>query len=163
MLLDSLLRLSDTQALTTTAISNNVWDTGPLGGAVPAANAGRLLGSGEELHLTLACRATFTSGGAPTLTATLESSAAAGLTSPTVHWTSAANIALATLVNGFWIADGIPLPPGDYLRFIGIRYTIATAAYTGGTVDAWIHKGRIDRNRNFGINHTTGFGTVPTV
>ncbi len=143
MLLDSLLQFSDPQALTATAISENVIDLGPLGGAT--ANLIRDIGAGEPLHLSILVTTTLDSSGeAATLTTTLESDSVVGLDdSATVHWTSG-SIVEATLAAGYWIAQGIIIPPGAYERYLGLRYTVGTENFTSGAVKAWLHKGRFD-------------------
>jgi hypothetical protein len=60
----------------------------------------------------------------------------------------------------FRISYAIPIPPGNYSRFLGLRYTIGVAAYTGGTVDAWLTRSRVDR-RVYAAGTTTGVPTLP--
>jgi len=154
MLLDASLQFCDPQALTATAISENVVDLGPLGGAT--ANTIRDIGAGEELHLSILVTTTLDSSGeAATLTATLESDSAVGLdSSATVHWTSG-SIAEASLAAGYWVAKGIPIPPGAYERYLGLRFTVGTENFTSGAVKAWLHKGRFD-DRTYEAGARTG-------
>lgn len=160
MLLDSYLQLCDPQALTATAISENVVDLGPLGSNTPAAGASansvRDIGAGEDLHLSILVSTTLDSSGeAATLTATLESDSAVGLDSaPVVHWTSG-SIAEASLAAGYWVAKGIPIPPGAYKRYLGLRFTVGTENFTSGAVKAWVHKGRFD-DRTYQSGFSTG-------
>jgi hypothetical protein len=154
MLLDSLLNISDPQSLTATAISEHVIDLGPLGGAT--ANTIRDIGAGEQLYLHVVVSTVLDSAGeAATLTVTLESDSAVGLdSSATTHWTSG-SIAEATLAAGYWIAKGVPLPPGAYERYLGLRYTVGTENFTSGAVKAWISNDRFD-DRTYRSGTTTG-------
>lgn len=128
MIIDALLRLSSAQAFTTGAnASTNVIDLGIT----------RDLGVGNE-RLQLACSVatTFTSGGAGTLTIAAQGSVdnsawTTYLTGPTY--------ALATLVAG---AQLMPIswwaPPAGVARprYIRLLYTVATADFTAGALNA---------------------------
>lgn len=154
MLLDSFLNVSDPQSLTATAISEHVIDLGPLGGAT--ANTIRDIGAGEALYLHVVVSTTLDSAGeAATLTVTLESDSAAGLdSSATTHWSSG-SIAEASLVAGYWIAKGVPLPPGNYERYLGLRYTVGTENFTSGAVKAWVSNSRFD-DRTYQVGSVNG-------
>lgn len=132
------------QALTVDAISHRVKDLGPLSGS-PTANLLRDIGAGKPLYLHVLVTTTLlASGGAATLTTSLESDSTADLaTSATVHWTSAA-IAKATLVAGYWIAKGIAIPADSYERYLGLRYNATTNDFTAGVVQAWLSENRYD-------------------
>lgn len=142
-LLDSLNEFSDAQAVTASAISNVI-------DLLPAAIGGNTvtdLGAQGELYLTILVQTTVTSGGSATVTFSLESDSTADLaTSATVHWTSAA-IAKATLVAGYEVIT-MKLPQGAYERYLGVRYTVATADLTAGKFDAFLHTG-IDNQRYY--------------
>ena len=70
-----------------------------------------------------------------TLNITVESDSTADLaTSATVHYDSGA-IALATLVAGYQFI--IPLPPGDYERYLGLRYNVTGTNPANGAVSAF--------------------------
>jgi hypothetical protein len=133
-LIDKQTEFSDAQAVTATAISTNVYDNF----AGNAANQNTLRDvSGGGAYLVIGCVETVTAVGAATVTITLESDSDAALvTSPTVHYTSPA-IPKATLVAGYRVAV-IPLPVGEYERFMGVRYTVATGPLTAGKFDAYI-------------------------
>lgn len=145
MLIDSKELLSDEQALTATAISTYVYDTLPSGGAInsgdtggPTANTTTNIGAGKPLYLySLVTTVLDSSGEAATLTLSIESSADTSNGTPTVHWSTAA-IAEATLAAGYWIAKGVPLPPGTYKRYICANYTVGTENFTSGKVSTWI-------------------------
>lgn len=150
MILDLQSKFSDVQAVTVTAISTNVLDL--RNAATPAlADEGM---SGPELWLILQVGTAFTAGGAATMTITLESDSAVGLaTSPVVHYTSPA-IPVASLVAGF-TAVRVQLPSGDYKRYLGVRFTIATGPMTAGTISAYLTP---DAQRN--VIYPTGFAVA---
>ncbi len=163
MLIDKLNTFSWETALTATAISD-VIDLLPVSGAIgagstggPSANVTKNLGGGQPLYLHVLVTTTLDSSGeAATLTVTLESDDAAALnTSATVHLTVASAVAEATLAAGYWIAKGIPIPPGDYQRYLGVRYTVGTENFTSGKVSAWLSNNRYD-DRTYESGFTTG-------
>lgn len=134
MYLDSLLEMSDAQAVTATAISTNVIDLGPI-----TDNALRDIGAGEDVYLVLSVDTTFTAAGAATLTAALVSDSTVNLaTSPTTHATVLNAAAVATLLAGLQVA--IKLPPGNYEQYLGIQYTVATGPMTAGKINAFLTK-----------------------
>lgn len=131
--IDAELEFSDGQAVTATAISENVVDLG----ATPTL---RDIGAGEPMWLVVNVGTAFTAAGAATLTITLESDSTADLaTSATTHWTSA-TIPKASLTANTNIVKQ-PLPSEvTYERYLGLRYTVATGPMTAGTLDAFITK-----------------------
>lgn len=147
MLISKLDMLSNEQAITADAVSTYVRDFLSSGGAInagdtggPTANTTVNLGAGTPLYLYIVVTTAF-DGAADTssLICTLESDSAVNLdSSATVHWTSPDNEE-ATLVAGYWIAKGVPLPPGAYERYVGVRYNVgAEENFTAGKVSAWI-------------------------
>lgn len=146
MLIDTLELFSDDQVITVDAISTNVIDLlpGPILGAT--ANVQRDIGAGQPLYLfVLVTTAMDSAGEAATLQVTLESDSTANLaTSATVHWDSGTILEATMDPAGYWIAKGIPLPPGNYERYLGIRYNNATEAFTTGKISAWISDSRFD-------------------
>lgn len=154
MLIDRQNTFSNEQAVTADAISTNVIDLGPLGGAT--ANTNRDIGAGKQLYLHSVVTTAFTTGDAGTLTVTLESDSAVGLdSSATVHLTAASAVAAATMVAGYWLAKGIPLPAGAYERYLGLRYTTNTGDFTAGKVTSWISENRYD-DRTYESGFTSG-------
>lgn len=109
-------QLSDSQAVTTDAVSTNSFDTGA---------AGNDIGTGEPLCLDITVEvAADATTGDETYTFEAIQSAAAALSSPDVL--AARTIAAATLVAGFNFQ--IPIPPGaKSKRYLGANYN------TGGT------------------------------
>ena len=139
MILDKILEFSDAQAVTATAISTNVVDLAPLGNGV-GTNTVRDIGAGEDLYLIVRTLTAATDVGSDaTLTVTFESSATANLNSPTVHF-STGPLAFAAFSPAGTELVRIPLPGGNYQRYIGVRYTVANGPLTGGTFDAFIVK-----------------------
>ncbi|EOV9596795.1 Bbp16 family capsid cement protein [Cronobacter dublinensis] len=134
MYVDKQLEFSDGQAVTATAISTNVVDLNPAFNY----NTGVDIGTGEDVYLVLQVDAAATAAGAATVQITLESSAAAGLTSSTVHFTSP-TYQLADLTANKTLT-AVKLPSGTYLRYLGVRYTVGTGPLTAGSFSAFITK-----------------------
>lgn len=132
--LDAQLQLSSAQAITVDAISENVYDTGPLGGS----NTVRDMAANGKLAILIQVSTVFAKAGAnPTLTVTVESDSAVGLdSSATVHATPMSAVAEASLVAGLVVQ--MPLPPGAYERYIGLRFTTNTDDFDSGAVNAWL-------------------------
>jgi hypothetical protein len=135
MILDDQNMFSDSQVLTVTANSTNVIDQNPLGG-IPTANLVRDIGTGNDVYLYAVCRTTFAGG--TSLAVSLVSDDNSALSSPTIHFTSAA-IALAALVAGFEFK--VEAPPGLYERFIGVVYTIVGTMSGGSAISAYLVSG----------------------
>lgn len=122
--------------------------------AIPSFAAGggaRDIGIGDDpaMKLLVLVTTTITSGGAPTLTLSVQGAPDNGAGAPgafTIMLQSQA-YALATLIQGARLLDddmprqvaGQPLP-----RFIKLVYTIATATLTGGTLQAYLVLDRHD-------------------
>lgn len=135
------------QALTATAISENVVD---LRIAATPATVDEGLNPDETWLIVLVTTAAAGGDAAKTLTITLESDSTANLaTSATVHYTSPAFTG-AQLIAGF-NAIRIPLPSGDYERYLGLRYTVS-ATFTSFTIRAFM---TADPQRN--LNYPSGF------
>lgn len=138
MYVDKQAEFSDSQVVTATAISTNVYDLWPVGNAVNS-NAQRDIGVGEDVYLVVQVDTTATAAGAATVTITLESSTTADLaTSPTVHFSSTA-YPLANLTGGRTLL-AIKLPADAYKRYIGVRYTVGTGPLTAGSFSAFFAK-----------------------
>lgn len=134
MLIDAFNEFSDSQAVTSTAISTNVIDLG-------ATNTLKDIGAGEPVWLVVrTITAATDSGSDATLTVTLESDSTANLaTSATVHVSTAA-LAFATFSPAGTTLLAIRLPNGLYERYLGVRYTVASGPLTAGTFDAFLTK-----------------------
>lgn len=145
MYVDSQAEFSNSQAVTSTAISENVIDI--LSTAGPAATLGTYTGtnslldlgqSNEPIYLVVqtAVTCTDTSSDA-TLTITLESDDNVSLSSATTHFSTGA-IAFASFATAGTRLVTIALPHGDYQRYIGLRYTVASGPLTAGAFDAFL-------------------------
>lgn len=151
MYIDSQTLFSDAQAVTSTAISTNVLDLNAASNSnVPLLQD---IGIGEEVYLVVQTTTTITDTGSDaTLTVTLESDSTANLaTSATVHLSTGA-LAFATYATAGSIIFQGKLPVGNYERYLGVRYTVASGPFTAGAITAFLTK---DIQRN--IAYATGF------
>ena len=129
MILDHENEFSDDQAVTATAIGEDVID---LSGAPVLQD----IGGGEAVWLVITVGTAATAAGAATVTFTLESDSTTDLaTSPTVHFSSAAISKDALTAGACPVA--VRLPADDYERYVGVRYTVATGPLTAGTFNAF--------------------------
>ena len=123
MITDKLLRVSEDQALTTTAVSTNTIDL----------SVARDMGEGQELFMNFAVTAALTGG--TSVKFEVIQSASADLSSPTVIGSSDA-VVTASLVAGYNTAVRVnPQIGSKGQRYIGARYTIS-GTYSAGTVTA---------------------------
>jgi hypothetical protein len=145
---------SDAQAVTSTAISTNVIDLNVIGG--PNTTQG-IADTVNDLYLVVFTKTTATdSGSDATLTVTLESDSTANLaTSATVHYSTGA-MAFATYATAGTRLAAIKLPAGQYERYLGVRYTVASGPLTAGAFTAYLTRG-IDSNTAYarGYVHNT--------
>lgn len=133
MILDLNTLLSDDQAVTATAISENVIDLGVLGTTYDGVALQRNEGTCQRIPLLVQVTEDFAT--LTSLTISVECSAAAGLTSPSVLFSQ--TIAVADLVAGKKIA--IDIVPNDVdLRYLGLRYTVTGSNATAGSITAGI-------------------------
>ena len=142
MYVDTQTTFSDSQAVTSTAISTNVIDLVSLGlggGTNTALNTVQDIGNGQPIYLVVQTAVTCTDTGSDaTLTVTLESDTAAGLaSSPVVHYSSGA-LAFATYATAGTQFIAIALPMADYKRYMGLRFTVASGPLTAGAFDAFL-------------------------
>ena len=137
MILSAEQIFSDDQAITATAISENVIDLGAP--ATPYGAAAALnddIGKGAPIPILFQVTSAFNT--LTSLTVTLENSAAAGLTSPIVLATE--SIALADLVAGKQMFMQY-VPNGVTLRYLGFRFTVVGTNPTLGNITAGITMG----------------------
>lgn len=132
-ILDANLVLAEDQAVTATAISENVIRI-PESGIVPYESAQMAinLGAGEEIPLLIQVTEDFAT--LTSLTITVETSAAAGLTSATVLASTGA-IPVASLVAGYKTALRW-LPDANLLDYVGLRFTVGGSNATAGQITA---------------------------
>lgn len=137
MIIDTLhSTYSEDQAVTATAISENVVkinDAGTVFGESAAIS--RNPGAGNEIPLLIQVTEDFAT--LTSLTITLETSAAAALTSATVLASSGA-IAVADLVAGYRPNFTRVFPDGVLLDYVGLRYTVTGSNATAGKISAAI-------------------------
>ena len=123
MITDQFLRVSDAQAVTTTAVSTNTIDL----------SVARDVGEGKELLMHFAVTAAMVGG--TSIKFEVISSAAANLSSPTVIGSSDA-VVTASLTLGKSIAVVInPQIASEGQRYLGARYTVS-GTYSAGTITA---------------------------
>ena len=143
MITDKLLRVSEGQALTTTAVSTDTIDL----------SIARDIGEGEALYMNFAVITALTGG--TSVKFEVISSAAANLGTPTVIGSSDA-IVTADLVAGKNVAVRInPQVASNGQRYLGARYTIS-GTYSAGTVTADVVM-NIQDGRSF---YASGFTVV---
>lgn len=134
MILNKNLILAEAQAITATAISQNViqW---PANGIMygDAAAIVRNLGPGTPMPILLQVVETFAT--LTSLTITLETAAAADLSSSTVLASSGA-IPLASLVAGHRPSFLRYFPDATMLAFLGLRFTVGGSNATAGKITA---------------------------
>jgi len=123
MITDKLLRVSEDQAVTTTAVSSDTIDL----------SVARDVGEGHQLFMNFAVTAALTGG--TSVKFEVISSANANLSSPTVIGSSDA-VLTADLTAGKNVAVAInPQIASNGDRYLGARYTVS-GTYGAGTVTA---------------------------
>lgn len=129
---------SDDQAVTATAVSTNVIDTGVRGTPYDAAAAlNGDIGKGNPICFLAQVTANFAT--LTSLTITLETSANSDLSSSTVLYSTGA-VPLASLVAGYQIPVEV-IPKGATKRYLGMRYTVTGSNATAGTITSGITLG----------------------
>lgn len=132
MFMDKQNEFSDSQLMTTTAISTNVIDS--LSGISFTNVISNLGGFAGTCFLVVQVDVTCTGG--TSIAISLESDSTANLaTAPVVHFSSGP-ILTAALIAGAQLII-VPLPYANYKRYVGIRYTIV-GTYTLGSVSAFL-------------------------
>jgi hypothetical protein len=126
MIIDRQSTVSLNQAVTSTAVSNDTIDL---------LVAGRDIGNGEQIEMTILCTEAATASGSATVTFELINSASADLSSPVVLATTAAIGKAAITVGAQFLLQTIPLNAAP-LRYLGVRYTVATGPLTAGKFTA---------------------------
>lgn len=132
MFLDRQNEFSDSQVVTVTAISTNVIDT--LAGNSFTNVIQNLGGFAGSCFLVVQVDAAFLGG--TSVAISLESDSSANLaTSPTVHYNSGAILTAALTANTTILV--IPLPYGNFERYVGLRYTVV-GTFTQGSISAFL-------------------------
>lgn len=137
------------QAITATAISVGIIDRSGGIASFPALED-EATNPDEQWLIVQAQTAAAGGDAAKTLTITLESAADAALSSgPVVHYSSPAILGSAITAGATLVR--IPLPSGDFKKFIGLRYTVS-AGFTSFNILAYLTP---DPQRN--VIYPTGF------
>jgi hypothetical protein len=123
MITDSLLRVSEDQALTTTAVSTNTVDL----------SVARDMGEGTTLYMNFAITEALANG--TSVTFEVITSASANLGSPTVIGSSAAIVTASLTLGKNIVVTLNPEIAGKGQRYLGARYTIA-GTFNAGKVTA---------------------------
>ncbi|MDB6151461.1 MAG: hypothetical protein JWQ44_2909 [Chthoniobacter sp.] len=137
MILNQNQILSSSQAITATAISQNVINWGLTGVMYgDATNTLRDLGAGGEVPCLVQVVETF--AGLTTLTITLETADDAALTTNAVVLASSAAIPVASLKAGYKPGGLRFMPSGTMKQYYGLRYTVGGTNATAGKITAAI-------------------------
>lgn len=142
MILDRQNLVSDKQNLAQAAGSYLSTDAIDLTGGTFASPGGygtiaRDAAKGQDFNFIVQVDTTFTSGGAATLLVEIVQADDAALGTNRETLNQSAVIALATLKAGYRFRVAVPRS-GITRRYLGVRYTIGTAAMTAGTCSAGI-------------------------
>jgi hypothetical protein len=121
MFIDAELEFSTEQAVTASAVSENILDVG--------ANTG----AGEPMAVVARVTTDFAGSGASLQVGLRSADTAAGVAAGTEHWIGPA-IAVASLVEGYEF--NLPGLPDKHGRYIGLYYTVAGGPFTSGAIDA---------------------------
>ena len=123
MITDKLLRVSEDQALTTTAVSTDTIDLG----------VARDMGEGTTLYMNFAVTEALANG--TSVTFEVITSASANLGTPTVIGSSAAIVTASLTLGKNIVVTLNPDIAGKGQRYLGARYTIA-GTFNAGKVTA---------------------------
>lgn len=133
MILNQNLLLSDQQAVTATAISENVIQWESMGIAYDEAAAiARNLGAGTPIPMLIQVTETFAT--LTSLTITIETADNAALSSGAVVLSSSGAIAVANLVAGYRPTFTRHVPDATMKDFFGLRYTVNGSNATAGKI-----------------------------
>ena len=119
MITDSLLRVSEDQAVTSTAVSTNTVDLG----------VARDMGEGTTLYMNFALTEAFANG--TSVTFEVITSASANLGTPTVIGSSAAIVTASLTLGKNIVVTLNPEIAGKGQRYLGARYTVAGTMNAG--------------------------------
>jgi len=139
-ILDSLCTFSLAQAVTTTAVSTNVFDAG----------VARELAV-SDIEILIDVDTAFTAAGSATMTIDLQEDSAVGFGTATVVATTGA-IPVATLVAGYVIFLSIPRNPAGPRRYYRLNYTVATGPMTAGKITSTMVLESFDLTQKYPAN-----------
>ena len=133
MLLDNNLKLSDEQAVTSTAVSENTLDL----------SQSRDIAPGRPLYGVFTVTESAAAAGAATVTFEIISSAAADLSSPTVLSSSGpigkADLAASRTPIAVPLAPHVLASLDTGQRYLGFRFTVATGPLTAGKFTSYLN------------------------
>lgn len=168
MILDALLRFDDAVSLAIAAgtqASTNTIDLGITSGIPTSANGGgaRDIGIGDKpaMKFVVQVITTFTSGGAGTLSVTIQGAVDNGSGAPAAFssWYATPAYALAALNAGSRLMDmDMPRPPDGIAvpRYLRLLYTVGTATMTAGAISSYLVLDRDDQMYNSTDNSILG-------
>ena len=168
MILDASLQFDTAVSLAIavgTQPSTNAIDWGLIGGLPTASTTSNVrdMGIGDDpaLKLLVQVSTTFTSGGAGTLSVTVQGAPDAAANTPGVYvsWYTSPVYALGTLTAGERLMDmDFPRPPAGVAipRYVRLLYTVAGATITAGNVTSYIVLDRDDAIYSSTNNATMG-------
>lgn len=152
MYVDSQLEFSNSQAVTSTAISTNVYDLFSTAAGADASeitpNTRLDIGLGEDVWAicNTVVNATDTSSDATLVVEVISADDAALTTNVQVH-ASSGTLAFAAFATAGTNLLRAKLPSLLSRRYIGFRYTVASGPLTAGQFDAFFTVGAVDANR----------------
>jgi hypothetical protein len=145
MYVDSQVEFSDAQALTVSAISQNVYDTLTVkkgGNPAPDISPNIRLDHGtgvDHSYLVVSTPVAITdAGNDATLTVELVSADDEALTAGVVVHFSSGALAFGAFSAAGQVIAMAKMPIGLYKRYIGVRYTVGAGPLLTGAVDAFI-------------------------
>jgi hypothetical protein len=139
MYLDQQTEFASAQAVTASAISQNVLDlfAASGGGTNLSQNARQDIGAGESPHLLVRTLTAATDvGNDATLTVTLEHADDAALSVNATPVWSSGPIPFASFSPAGSTLVAARLPNANYRRYLGVRFTVLNGPLTGGTFSA---------------------------
>ncbi|MFW5838207.1 MAG: Bbp16 family capsid cement protein [Desulfovibrionaceae bacterium] len=121
MFIDAQNEFSTDQAVTASAVSENVID------------AGKNAGAGQPLRIHCMVSTDFDDAGTSLQVGLRSADSAAGVAAGTEHWVGPAVLA-ASLKQGY--VFNLPPLPDTHERYVGLYYTVAGGPFGAGKVDA---------------------------
>lgn len=154
MYVDTNLEFSDAQAVTSTAISANVYDLfsmGVGGGTSDVTPNTRLdAGLGTNLWVVVNTASAVTDAGSDaTLVVTVETADDAALTTNAQVVATSGTLAFAAFSVAGTNLLRVRLPSFPFRRYLGLRYTVGSGPLTGGTFDGMLTYEAVDSSRAY--------------
>ncbi|MGE4558534.1 MAG: Bbp16 family capsid cement protein [Desulfovibrionaceae bacterium] len=137
MFIDVHNEFSSEQAVTASAVSENILDVGKNAGA------------GQPLRIHCMVAADFDEAGTSLQVGLRSAETAAGVASGTEHWVGPA-VAAADLTQG--CVFNLPPLPDEHGRYVGLYYTVAGGPFGAGAVDAALVLERQTNNAQLAVD-----------